>query len=68
MDNKEFNKSLRIKNKQYMEIFGYIPCITDYACTREEYMEALNYSIANKHVLEFYIRKYVKPSSPESEI
>lgn len=45
MDNQTFNKIKRELNKQYAEIFGEIPCIQNYSCTREEYIEALETAI-----------------------
>ena len=68
MENKEFNKRLRSVNKQYREIFGYIPCITDYACTREKYIDALEMSIRTKCELKEYLSQYSAPLEEKVEI
>ena len=44
----EFNKSLRELNKAYKELFNTIPCISDYSCSRDEYVKALKKSIEKK--------------------
>ncbi|MBO5036023.1 MAG: hypothetical protein J6D42_02975 [Clostridia bacterium] len=49
METKEFNALLRVKNKKYLELFGYIPCITDYSCDREQYLRALDEAF-KKHI------------------
>ena len=48
MDNKEFNALVRPLNIKYREIFEDIPRITDYSCTREEYLQAMEISISSK--------------------
>lgn len=68
MENQEFNRILRSRNKQYREMFGYIPCITDYICTREQYMEALELSIRSGEKLEKYLIRYATPQSKRVEI
>lgn len=67
MQNKEFNKRLRLVNKQYREIFGYIPCITDYVCTREKYMDALEMAIKTKRELKEYLSRYSNPVEEKAE-
>lgn len=58
MEIKEFNQILREKNKKYRDIFGYISCITDYSCTREEYLNALDNAVAEKKELDKFLPKY----------
>lgn len=68
MENQEFNKKLRSINKQYRALFGYIPCITDYACTREKYIELLEISIKTGHELKEYLPQYMNPQVKKAEI
>jgi len=58
METKEFNTLLRVKNKKYLELFGYIPCITDYSCDRERYLEALDEAINTKKELKAILPIY----------
>lgn len=58
MRDKEFNKVLRILNVRYKEIFDYIPQITDYSCSRDEYIEAMNNAIASKIDISNYVIRY----------
>ena len=58
METKEFNTLLRVKNKKYLELFGYIPCITDYSCDRERYLEALDEAIRTKKELKTILSIY----------
>lgn len=51
MDNVTFNKQVRPLNIRYKDTFGHIPRITDYSCTREEYIEALKTSLESKKPL-----------------
>ena len=41
MDNHSFNMQIRSLNIEYRNIFGEIPRITDYSCSRDEYITAL---------------------------
>lgn len=58
METKEFNQILREKNKKYRDVFGYIPCLTDYSCTRDEYLSALDNAVAEKKELDKILPKY----------
>jgi len=44
----EFGKKCQPLNKQYKDIFGYVPCRGDYICNQEEYFDALCKSIKEK--------------------
>lgn len=57
MDNATFNKLVRPLNVQYRDVFGHIPRIIDYSCTREEYLEAMKASIECKNSLESFLTK-----------
>ncbi len=61
MDNKEFNAKKRVLNKEYAAIFGTIPCMQDYSCTREEYLEALKTAIQNNCQIDKLLKKVGKP-------
>lgn len=51
MDNHSFNMQIRPLNIEYRKIFGEIPRITDYSCSREEYIMALENAIKDKQPL-----------------
>ena len=55
----EFNKSLRELNKAYRDLFSAIPCISDYSCTRDEFISALKKAIEEKKEIGTYLRKVV---------
>lgn len=57
MDMYEFGNKCRALNGQYKELFGYIPAQSDYACTREEFLEALCNSIETKKEISFFLIK-----------
>lgn len=57
----EFNKSLRELNKAYRTLFNIIPCISDYSCTRDEYVNALKKSIEEKKEISNFLKKIAKP-------
>ena len=60
---KEFNDAIRADNKAYRELFGYIPCITDYSCSREEYIIALKEAISRKKEVKCILPEYSKETS-----
>ena len=64
----EFNKSLRELNKAYRDLFGYIPCISDYSCTREEYSNALKRAIDDKKEITEFLTKVKTTSNKEDLI
>ena len=41
----EFYKKLKEISRRYINDFGYLPNITDYNCSREEFITALEYSL-----------------------
>lgn len=51
MDNHSFNLLIRPLNIEYRKIFGEIPRITDYSCSRDEYVAALKNAIQSKQPL-----------------
>lgn len=48
-------KPLNIKHKK---IFGYIPRITDYSCSREEYLNAMKEAIESKKPLSVILIRH----------
>lgn len=46
----EFGKLCRPYNKQFKEIFGYVPCYGNYKCNQEEYFKNLKKSIELKQI------------------
>lgn len=53
----EFNKKCKPFNKQYYELFGYIPCRDDYLCTQNEFYNALMMSVFNKKEIGNYLKR-----------
>ena len=53
----EFGKKCRPYNKQYKEIFGYIPCREDYRCNQDEYFNALLKAIETKQEVSTFVPK-----------
>lgn len=51
MDNHSFNTLIRPLNIEYCKIFGEIPRITDYSCSRDEYITSLESAIKDKRPL-----------------
>lgn len=52
MTSKEFAAKIKPYNKQYYELFGYIPKITDFSCNQQEYITALKASVDKKIKIE----------------
>lgn len=61
MKNEEFSQRLRQVNPKYKECFGYIPCITDFACSREEYLAAMERAIEEERDISEYLINTVYP-------
>ena len=61
MDDSTFNTVVPELNKKYFFIFNEIPCISDYSCTREEYVNALKRSIREKSEISNYLNRYQMP-------
>lgn len=55
MDNHSFNIQIRPLNIEYRKIFGEIPRITDYSCSREEYIETMKISLKREIPLEAFL-------------
>lgn len=52
MKNEEFNIAVKPLNIKYRDRFGVIPRITDFSCTRTEYLEAMETAVKNEKPLE----------------
>lgn len=60
MDMYEFGKLCQPLNKQYKELFGYIPLQTDYSCTREEFLEALSLAISEQKEIFYFLPRLAR--------
>lgn len=66
MDNQTFNKEKRKLNKAYFDVFGEVPCMQSFACSREEYLEALKDAIRSKTKVENLLVRFGKPQNKNS--
>lgn len=66
MDNHTFNQTIRSLNIKYRDIFGHIPRITDYSCTREEYILALKQATEKFITLDKILVPYEKVNSSKN--
>lgn len=55
MDMYEFGEKCLPLNKEYKELFGYIPHQMDFNCTREEYLKALSLAISEQKELFHFL-------------
>ena len=60
MTNAEFNAQVRPLNIQYKELFQEIPCIADYACSREEFLQAMQKAVETKQEISVYVSPVIK--------
>lgn len=54
MDCMTFNRFLIQLNRAYRDIFHEIPCIQNYSCDQDEYVEALKKSIETGKPIDTY--------------
>lgn len=52
MDELTFNKNLRPLNRAYYELFGVVPCMQGFDCTRDEYVNALKEALETNKKIE----------------
>lgn len=57
MRSTEFNQKCRELNKSYIKLFGYIPSPSDYACTNDQFAEALSKAVEDKKEISNYLSK-----------
>ncbi|MCR5639395.1 MAG: hypothetical protein K6F97_11250 [Lachnospiraceae bacterium] len=65
MDYKTFNRFLRPLNRAYRDIFHEIPCIQNYSCNQDEYVEAMKKSIETGKPIDSYLMKAVMPENKD---
>lgn len=65
MDMYEFGKLCQPLNKQYKQLFGYIPHQMDFSCTREEYIEALSSAINEQREIVYFLPGLAREQSKE---
>ena len=53
----EFGQKCIPYNRQYKDIFGYVPCRGDYSCSQDEYFQALLKAIETKRELSTIVHK-----------
>lgn len=58
MNSIEFGKKCRPYHIQYRDIFKEVPSYTDYACSQDEYLEALIKAIETKLEISSFIAKH----------
>jgi hypothetical protein len=64
----EFGKKCRPFNQKYYELFGEVPCPADYACSQDEFFEALNNAIKDSNQIEIYLKKKTVPDLLNGDI
>lgn len=57
----EFGKLCRPYNKQYRDLFGYVPCPDDYSCNQDEFFKALKQSIEQKVPIDTFLKESAEP-------
>lgn len=57
----EFNRTCRPLNLKYRDLFGSVPTIWEYSCTREEYVEALKKAIETRQLLDTLLPRKQRP-------
>lgn len=57
MNSIEFGQKCIPYNRQYKDIFGYVPCRGDYSCSQDEYFQALLKAIETKRELSTIVHK-----------
>lgn len=62
MDMIEFGKQCRPLNDEYYKKFGVIPSPADYACSREEFLDALKQAIEQNKQIDTIINICNAPS------
>ena len=55
----EFYRKLEDLGRRYINDFGYMPHITDYNCSREEFITALECSLLDRTSIDTYLQKKI---------
>lgn len=61
MDNLTFNTEKRKLNREYYELFGEVPCMQNFSCSREKYILALKEAIQTNKRIETLLPKAGAP-------
>ena len=61
MDSITFNTKTHQLNKAYYDIFGVVPCMQGFACSREDYIEALEKAVSTKTEIDKLLPKEGAP-------
>ena len=64
MNSIEFGLTCKPYNIKYRDLFGEVPSYSDYACTQEEYLEALQKSVAEKLRIDAFLKRRATPQDP----
>lgn len=59
MNSIEFGNIIKPLNLRYKELFNYIPCISDYSCSREEYIKAMEEALIQKREISAFLSRTV---------
>jgi len=65
MNSIEFGLTCKPYNIRYRDLFGEIPSYDDFACTQEEYLEALQKAIADKIKIDGILKRRAVPQDPD---
>ena len=57
MNSIEFGQICRPLNLAYRDLFGTIPVPSEYACTREQFLDALKQAVNEKKTIETFLLK-----------
>ena len=68
MNDLTFNKEKRQLNKTYFEVFGVVPCMQGFDCSRDEYIDALKKAISSKTPIEELLPLSGKPIEKDALI
>lgn len=68
MNDLTFNKEKRQLNKTYFEVFGVVPCMQGFDCSRDEYIDALKKAISSKTPIEKLLPLSGKPIEKDALI
>lgn len=61
-----FNKEKKQLNQMYFNEFGVVPCMQNFNCSREEYIDALKIAINTKTKIEELLQLNGKPIDEDS--
>ena len=59
MNSMEFGMLCKPLNLAYRDLFGAIPVPSEYACSREEFLDAIKKAVNDRQPIETYLKKRV---------